>query len=44
MDNNEAANIGDPEKTSEAIKVVRPKFDEESFPNAAIREGVDELS
>ena len=45
MDNNEAVKIGHLEKNSEAIKVVRPKFDKESFPNAVIlREGVDELT
>ena len=31
------------EKNSEANKVARPKFDTESFPNAVVPEGVDEL-
>ena len=35
----EAVKIGDPEN-SEAIRVVRPKFNKEIFPNAAVRKGV----
>ena len=31
--------IGDLEKNSEAIKVVKPKFDKESLPTAVIRDG-----
>ena len=44
VDNNEAVKIGDLEKNSEAIKVVKPKFHKEVYPNAAVGEGVDELT
>ena len=43
VDSNEAVKIG-VEKHSEAITVARHKFDTESFPNAVIREGVNELT
>ena len=43
MDNHEAVRIGDLEKNSMAIKVVGPKFNTEDIPEAAVREGVDEL-
>ena len=44
VENHEAVKIGDLEKNSEAIKVVKPKSSKEIFQNAAIREGVDELT
>ena len=44
VDCREAAQIGNLEKTSEATKVVKPKCDKEIFPNAIIREVVDELT
>ena len=44
VENHEAVKIGDLEKNSEAIKVVKPKYSKEIFQNAAIREGVDELT
>ena len=43
MDNHEVVKIGDLEKNSEAIKVVGPNFDKETFPDA-VQEGVDELT
>ena len=43
-DNHEAVKIGDEEKNSEAIKVARPKFNQENFSGAVIREGVEELT
>ena len=44
VDNHEAEKIGDLEKNSEAIKVVGPNFDREMFPDAAVREVVDDLT
>ena len=43
VDNNDTIKICDLVKNLEAIEEVRPKFDKESIPNAAIREGVGEL-
>ena len=40
----EAVKIGDLEKNSEAIKVVRPKFNKEILPGAIIRERVGDLT
>ena len=40
VDNHETVRIGDLEKNLEALKVVRPKFNQESFPSAIIEEGV----
>ena len=40
MDIREEVKIGDLQKNSEAIKVVKPKFSKESVPNAMLREGV----
>ena len=42
VDNHETVKIGDLEKNLEAIKVVRPKFNQEIFPSAIIKEGVGE--
>ena len=36
VDNHEAVKIGDQHKNSEAIKVVKPKFNMDIFPNAAV--------
>ena len=44
VDSREAVKIGDLEDNSAAIKVVRPKFSKGIDQNAAIREGVDELT
>ena len=44
VDKNEVVKIGDLEKNSEAIKVVRPNFNKEIFPDATIRAGVGELT
>ena len=32
MDSNEAAKIGDLEKSSEGVKVARPQFNKDKFP------------
>ena len=42
--NHEAVKIGDLEKYSEAFKVVKPKINTEIFPNAAVWEGMYELT
>ena len=36
--------IGDLERHKEVTKVVKPKFNNEMFPEAHVREGVDELT
>ena len=43
-DTHEAVKIGDLEKNPEAIKVVKPKFNQEIFPNAIIREALGDLT
>ena len=44
VDNVEAVQIGHMKRNSEAIKVVRPLFDKETFSNAAFSENSDELT
>ena len=44
VDNHEAERIRDLEKNSEAIKVVGPTSTEKMFPDAAVREVVDDLT
>ena len=44
VDNHEVVRIGELEQGSEAMRVVRPNSEKETFPNAAIREGTDELT
>ena len=44
VDNHEAVKIGDLQKHSEAIKVIKHKFNKEIYQNAAVREGVGELT
>ena len=44
MDDREAVKIGELEKNSEAIKVVKPKFNKEIYQIAAVREGVNEMT
>ena len=44
MVNREAVKIGDLEKNSVAIKLVKPKFNKEIYLNAADPEGVDEFT
>ena len=43
LDNHDAVKIGDMEKISKAIKVVKAKFNREIYQNAAVRDGLDEL-
>ena len=43
-DNHEAVKIGDLEKNSEAIEVVKSKFNKKIYQSAAVREGADELT
>ena len=35
---------GDQEKYKETARVVKPQFDLETYPNARVREGADELT
>ena len=44
VDNHEAVKIGELEKNTEVIKVVRPKFNNAIFAKATIRVGSDELT
>ena len=44
VDDHEEVNIADLEKYSVALHVVEPKFGREDFPEAAVREGVGELT
>ena len=44
VDNHEAQKVGDLEKNSQAIKVVRVHFDTETFLDAAVRERVGQLT
>ena len=44
VDDHEEVNIADLEKYSVALHVVEPKFGREDFPEAAVREGVEELT
>ena len=44
VDTQAAVDIGDLEKYSVALKVVRPRFNVEIFPSVIIREGVGEMT
>ena len=44
VDNQEAVKMGDLERYTEVIKVVKPSSRKAIFPNVSVREGVDELT
>ena len=41
---NETVNIGDLEENSVALPAVEPRFNKEDCPEAAVREGIEELT